>query len=526
MNVLWHGGKIYTMAAEGETVEAVLVAGDKIAKLGTYEELKNEADQEIDLQGKVVYPGLVDSHLHMIGHGERLLRVDLSKITSAEEMKERLVAATAGIVKNDWFIGEGWNENNFPDRKIFHRNELDEITESPMILKRICRHAVLANSSALALAGITKNTPDPEGGVIVRDADGEPTGYLLDAAQDIVTAQVPEVSVDYLTRALHLSVENLLALGLTGGHTEDMGYYGDYSRPLQAFKNVINGKVKFRANLLRAHSQFEKMMESAEYAEPFVEPGAMKIFADGALGGRTALLSKPYNDDPSTSGVAIHSDEELAELVATARKHGEAIAIHVIGDLGLEKALDAIEKHPVPSGKRDRLIHTVVVRQDLVERMQKIDCILDLQPSFVTSDFPWVVERLGEERMEWSYAWKKLLESGLILAGGSDAPIEEVDPRLGIYAAVARKNPYTQSEGFLPEEKFTRFEAIQLYTSGSAAAICREHERGKILAGFDADFTIFDRDLFEGKEEQILEAQVEMTVVAGEIMYQKVSETV
>ena len=436
MNVLWHGGTIYTMEAEGATAEAVLVSDDHIERIGTYEELKGAADKEVDLHGGIMYPGFVDSHMHMIGHGEKLMRVDLSKIESSEEMREQLIESTKGLGKDEWFIGEGWNENNFPDRKIFHRHELDEISESPMLLKRVCRHAILANSSALALAGITKESRDPEGGVIVRDADGEPTGYLLDAAQELVANQVPEVSVEYLTRALQKSVDNLLSLGLTGAHTEDMGYYGHYSRPLQAFKNVIGGQVKFRAHLLRAHSAFEEMMENATYAEPFVDPGPMKIFSDGSIGGRTALLSKPYNDDPSTVGVAIQSDEEFKRLVSIARKYGEAVAIHVIGDLGLEMALDAIEAHPVPAGKRDRLIHAMVVREDLVERMKKIDVALDLQPSFVTSDFPWVVERLGENRLEWAYAWKKLLGHGLICAGGSDAPIEEVDPCLGIYAAV------------------------------------------------------------------------------------------
>jgi predicted amidohydrolase YtcJ len=521
MKTLWHGGVIYTMAAEGETVEAVIVADGKIEKAGTYEELKGLEDNEIDLQGKVVYPGFVDSHMHMIGHGEKLLRVDLSKIDSSEKMKQELMRSTANLADDEWFIGEGWNENNFPDRKIFHRTELDEISRSPMMLKRVCRHAVLANSSALALAGITKDTPDPEGGVIVRDSDGKPTGYLLDTAQDLVSSQVPEVSVNYLTNALRTSVEDLLSLGLTGAHTEDMGYYGDYSRPLQAFKNVIGGAIKFRAHLLRAHSVFEKMMEGAEYNEPFIDPGAMKIFADGSIGGKTALLSKPYNDDPSTSGVAIHPDEELKELVALARRYDEAVAIHVIGDLAMEKALDAIEAHPVPKGKRDRLIHAMVVREDLVERMQKIDVALDLQPSFTTSDFPWVIERLGEERVQWAYAWKSLLDKGLICAGGSDAPIEEVDPLLGIYAAVTRRKPYETHEGYMPHEKLSRYEAIGLYTSGSAAAIYKEHERGRILEGFDADFSVYDRDLFEGPAEQILEAQVEMTVVAGEIMYRK-----
>lgn len=520
-NVLWHGGKIYTMTAEGETVEAVLVSDGKIEAIGIYEKLKDLADQEIDLKGKVLYPGFVDSHMHMIGHGQKLMRADLSKIDSSEEMKQQLIESTESLGRDEWFIGEGWNENNFPDRKIFHRLELDEISVSPMMLKRVCRHAVLANSSALALAGITKDTPDPEGGLIVRDADGEPTGYLLDAAQDMVAEIIPEQSVEELTRTLQTSVDDLLSLGLTGAHTEDMGSYGHYTKPLQAFKNVLGKETKFRAHLLRAHSAFEEMMEHAAYLEPFVDPGPMKIFADGSIGGRTALLSKPYNDDPSTSGVAIHSDEELKRLVAIARNHSEAVAIHVIGDLALEKALDAIEAYPVPKGKRDRLIHSMVLREDLVERMEKINVILDLQPSFVSSDFPWVIERLGEERLEWAYAWKKLIHRGLICAGGSDAPIEDVDPKQGIYAAVTRRKPYETHEGYLPEEKLSRFEAIALYTTGSAAAICKEDSRGMIKEHYDADFTVFDRDLFDGNEEQLLEAQVEMTVVAGEIMFER-----
>ncbi|HSI67406.1 MAG TPA: amidohydrolase [Planococcus sp. (in: firmicutes)] len=521
MTTLWHGGRIYTMANEGETVEAMLISGGKIIETGSYEDLRAKTDKEVDLNGKVVYPGFVDSHLHMIAHGEKLARVDLSKIESSEEMKEQIRKSTKELSEGEWFIGEGWNENNFPDRKIFHRVELDEISTSPMLLKRVCRHAIIANSKALDLAGITKDTPDPDGGLIVRDSEGVPTGFLLDTAQDLVANQVPEVTVEYLTNALEMSIRDLLSLGLTGGHTEDMGAYGSYTKPLQAFKNVLESGVKFRSHLLLAHSQFEEMMAEAEYAEPFIDPGAMKIFADGSIGGRTALLSKPYTDDPSTNGVAIHFDEDLKDLVALARKHGEAVAIHVIGDLGMEKALDAIEAHPVPKGKRDRLIHAMVVRKDLVERLKRIDVVLDLQPSFVTSDFPWVVERLGEERLEWSYAWKKLLDNGLICAGGSDAPIEDVDPKLGIYAAVTRRRPYETHDGFLPEEKLSRFEAIQLYTLGSAQAIYKERERGQILTGFDADFSVYDRDLFEGPPEQILEAEVEMTVVAGEIMFEK-----
>ena len=206
--------------------------------------------------------------------------------------------------------------------------------------------------------------------------------------------------------------------------------------------------------------------------------------------------------------MAVHTDEEIDALVALARNYGEAIAVHVIGDAAVEKALDAIEKHPVPEGKRDRLIHVNVLRDDLVERMEKLPVVLDIQPIFVSSDFPWVMDRLGEDRLDWAYAWKKLLDRGFICGGGSDAPIEEVDPLLGIYAAVTRRKPGETHEGYLPDEKLSRFEAVCLFTTGSAATIGKATVRGKIAVGYDADFTVLDKDLFEVDEEEILDANV------------------
>lgn len=508
------------MANQNETIEALLTEDGKIVSTGSYSDLRAGADHEIDLQGAVLYPGFVDTHMHMIGHGDKLLSLDLSKAKSSEEMMGMLLGAHQDIGDNDWFIGEGWNENNFPNKKIFTRQELDKVTDSPMILKRTCRHAALANSKALELAGITKDTPDPVDGVIVRDENGEPTGYLLEGAQDRVLAIVPEPTAESLTRALQTSVDDLLSLGLTGAHTDDLGYYGDYRNPLQAFKNVIGPEKKFRAHLLRRQTVFPLLMEdNATYNEPWVEPGAMKFFIDGALGGKTALLSKPYSDTPDTSGMAVHTDDEIHDLVKLARTHGEAIAVHVIGDAAVEKALDAIEAHPVPEGKRDRLIHVNVLRDDLVDRMEKLPVILDLQPVFVSSDFPWVMERLGGDRLDWAYAWKKLLDRGFICGGGSDAPIEDVDPLLGIYAAVTRRKPGETHEGYLPEEKLSRFEAVGLFTTGSAAILGKSDVRGQLAPGFDADFTVINRDLFTIEDEEILDAKVVMTVVAGEIMY-------
>jgi len=511
------------MQEEGHRVEALLTDNGKIIATGTYNELKGQADEEVDLQGAILYPGFVDSHMHMIMHGEKLLGLDLSKATSADEMMDTLLAAHKGLKADEWFVGDGWNENNFPDKKIFTRYELDKVTDSPMLLRRTCRHAAIANSKALELAGISKDTPNPADGEIVRDENGEATGLLLEGATKILSNLIPDPTEEVMTNALRSAADDLLSLGLTGAVTDDLGYTDDYHNALQAYNNVIGPEKKFRAHLLKRSSIFAQIMESdATYNEPWVEPGGMKFFIDGALGGKTALLSKPYSDTPETSGMTVLTDDEITDLVVLARKHGEAVAIHMIGDAAVEKALDAIEKHPAPEGKLDRFIHVNVLRNDLVERMAKLPIVLDIQPVFVSSDFPWVMDRLGEDRLDWAYAWKSLLDRGFICGGGSDAPVEEVDPLLGIYAGVTRRKPGETHEGYLPHEKLSRFESVGLFTTGSAASIGKENSRGKLAIGFDADFTILDRDLFEVEEdEEILDAKVVMTVVGGEIMFRK-----
>ncbi|AOV06568.1 amidohydrolase [Sporosarcina ureilytica] len=520
MKTIWHNGTMYTMCTEGERVEALLTQNGQIIKIGTYDELRGKAEKEIDLQGAVLYPGFVDSHMHMIGHGDKLRSLDLSKMTSAEEMLEKLHLAKENLAADEWLIGEGWNENNFPDKRILTAKELDEVTTAPIVLKRTCRHAALANTKALALAGITTETPNPVDGTIVRDDNGEATGYLLEGAQDLVLDLLSEPTEASLTTSLRKSVDDLLALGLTGAVTDDLGYYGDYRNPLQAFKNVIGKEKKFRVHLLRRSTVFKQLMEDdATYLEPWISPGEMKFFVDGALGGKTALLSKPYADTPETLGMAVHTDKEIEALVKLARSYNEAVAVHVIGDGAVEKILGVLEKYPAPVGKRDRLIHVNVLRDDLVERMLGLPIVLDLQPVFVSSDFPWVMARLGEERLDWAYAWKRLVDQGFICGGGSDAPIEEADPLLGIYAAVTRRKVGEAHEGYLPKEKLSRFEAVSLFTTGSAATIGKADSRGKLAVGYDADFTILDKDLFEVDEEEIVSAQVKMTVVDGEVMY-------
>ncbi|MDQ0255018.1 putative amidohydrolase YtcJ [Evansella vedderi] len=411
--------------------------------------------------------------------------------------------------------------------KIRDRHILDEVTtDHPIILSRVCRHASVTNSYGLQLAYIDAETPDPPGGIIVRDNHGIPTGYLLDHAQDLVKNVMPEQDFTYVKKALKTSLEDLYSKGFVGGHTEDLNYYGDPIETLNSFYELIDGeKFKFRTELLVHHEAapiiLKMGIDKINKDKPYVQLNSVKIFADGALGGTTALLSEPYSDDPSTNGVAIHSKDNLQKIVHSARKMDMPVAIHVIGDLALEYAIEAIEKYPPPAGKRDRLIHLQVTRDDLIQRLKELAVVLDIQPRFVAADFPWVAERLGNKRLDSSFAWKTLLEEGLMCASGSDAPIEPVDPLLGIHAAVTRRKPEEKHDGYIPHEKLSLFQALQLFTIGSAMAVGKEKEMGLIKEGYKADFTILNKDLFDLIPDEWLHVHVVKSVVDDEIMFDK-----
>ncbi|UOR11920.1 amidohydrolase [Halobacillus amylolyticus] len=527
---LWYGGKIYTMKTEGEWVEAVISDGGTIVATGQTQDLytsyQESITEEINLKGAVMYPGFTDSHLHIIGHGERLMRLDLSFMKSAEEVKQALSLHAEQLDKGDWIIGEGWNENQWEDKRIIHKDELDELTSNhPIVLTRVCRHALLANSKAMELAGVNRQTPDPQGGVIVRDGQLEPMGYFHDQAQDLIKQAMPEVTLEYLRKATGLAVSDMHAHGLVGGHSEDLNYYGGFKKTYDAFTEVINGDdVKFRAHLLVHNGVLEDMDEEGlgfKKGTEFVELGAVKIFTDGALGGRTAWLADDYADDEGNRGVAIYTEDQLKEIVLKARKRNMPIAVHAIGDAATEAIANVIMEYPLQTGERDRIIHAQILSPGLIDKLKRLNVILDIQPTFVASDFPWVMDRLGHVRLKTSYSWKTLLDAGIVCAGGSDAPIEEINPLLGIRAAVDRRASY-DNQVYQTEERLSVYEAISLYTKGSAYAIGREDLQGMIETNFVADFTILDRDLFALKPHELADAMVTMTVVDGEIMYQRV----
>ena len=532
MGTLWFNGSIYTMVKENDQVEAVFTEKGVIVDTGSLDHLKNEyagnISREIDLKGQTMLPGLVDSHLHLVGHGERLLRLDLSLMDSRESIMNSLKEKCLKTPPGKWIVAEGWNENEWPRPELILRDELDAISaDHPIVLKRICRHALVVNSRALLEADIKEDIKEPSGGVICRYPDGRLNGLFKEnQAQNLILDSLPGIDQEYIENALTEAIEDAYKLGLTGGHTEDLHYYNGFLPTYQAFKSVIEDReMAFRANLLVHHEAFEEMLAAGggyQQGTRYIKFDSMKIFTDGSLGGRTALLSEPYVDQKNTNGVAIFTEDELQEWVKKARAAGMPIAVHAIGDLAFEYVLNAIEALPPKKGQRDRLIHAQIVRPELLERAAKLPVIFDIQPGFVPSDFPWVEEKVPADLLESSYAWKTYLNLGIICAGGSDAPIEPLNPILGIHAAVTRMKINSEDRTVYGlSERLSVFEAFALYTKGSAAAIGQEKRRGVINKGYDADFTVFNLDVFAVAPDDLLKAEAVMTVIDDQIMYDK-----
>ena len=520
MATLWTGGTIYTMARIGETVEAVLEHKGKIVATGRFDRLLPQATSIKDLQGKVLYPGFVDSHLHILGYGEKLKHIDVSNVTNKEELLAIIRLRMNGVHKDAWVIAIGMNETNF-DKPIFPSlAELDALGEAHLIIKRSCHHLILANSKAMAYVGITDTTPSPKGGIIDK-VNGRLTGVLKDAALYMIVNHMPHITPDYIEDVLEQAITSLHTYGLVGGHSEDLSYYGPPHQPIDAFRKIVVERRSFKVHLLQHHSVFQEVLEANLHEEksPYLEFGAMKIFVDGALGGRTAALREPYQDDAENSGMLMHSKEQLEQLVRLARLYGNTVAVHAIGDLAIDVILDVFAKYPPKEGQLDRVIHCSLVDEEILGKLEKLPVAIDMQPQFVQEVYDEVLARLGEKRIKGLHPLKSLLDRGLIVAGGSDAPIEVPNPLYGIYAAVTRRNFGETHDGFGAQEKISRFQAVRLYTVGAAEIIGQQHIRGQIASGYAADFTVFEEDIFTVEVEKIPQIQVAYTVIDGRIVY-------
>ena len=517
---IFYGGKIYTMLHPNDSVEAVLIEKGRIVKIGAYEELAPLATSFHSIHGKTMFPGFVDSHLHIIGLGEKLIRLQLDHCETKEQLHIEIERALESLVPGELLVGEGWSEYNLLQEQMLTLDELDRYRDNPIILHRVCHHVLLCNRIALQIARVHAQTTDVIGGKIGRNNDNSLNGYFYDEAMSLVMnafVMEGEKYVNYLTSCINRAVKMMHQFGLVGGHSEDCSYYGHYSNVVKAYAQSVGKHKHFRASILRHHKVFDQMMnDNIEDITGFIEYGAMKIFADGSFGGSTAALLQPYEQEGNNRGLLIHSDEQFESFIMQARRAGEAIAVHMIGDRAANQVISMIEKYPAPNGKRDRLIHCCLLTETQIERLKKLSVVLDIQPSFVSSDFPWVEQKLGNHRLHLAYAWKTLSEFPCAL--GTDAPIEDINPFYTIYAAVTRKK-VDSDQVFNPSQCLTVFEAIKMYTYGSAFAVSKELERGLIQEGYVADFTIVDQDLLTIPSEQIINTTVLETIVDGKTVY-------
>jgi predicted amidohydrolase YtcJ len=524
---IYTNGVIYTLDENHPIVETVVVEDEKIIDLGSHRDMTLQwgraHSETIDLNGKMVTPGLIDSHMHLSGVAFNFLDLNLTGVTSKSEMLDRIKARAKLMAQGQWLVGMGWDENLFEDGAIPTIDELDHVApHCPIYLKRICHHAFLVNTKALEMSGYQPGNSVPMGGTVVLDPNTKlPTGLLLESASGLITNHIPEKTYDDLKAGLKAAMKFAVSQGLTSIHTNDPVYLGGFDQTYKLYDELINQEQNgLRCNLLIDYSFLKRMKETGMvtgFGNEKLQIGAVKLFADGALGRRTALLSEPYHDQPGQYGEAMQTQEELYEMVREVREAGMPVAIHTIGDQALANVLEILDQFPNVS-HRDRLVHTSIIRKELLPRLAVPNRIADIQPRFVVSDYPWVIERIGEEREQDLYAWKTLLSSGLLCAGGSDAPVEPVDPLLGIHAAVTRKSPGQTHKGWNEKEKLGMIEAIKLFTIGGVQATSEEKIKGTISKGKLADMTVFSKNLLSMKDpDELLETKIEMTIIDGTI---------
>lgn len=517
---IFTGGTIYTGLADPATAQAVIVGADGRI-LGTAPPLSQDWSEEeveiIDLSGAVMFPGFTDAHAHLQGIGERELTLSLEGTASIAELVTRTEAELEGMAPGAILFGRGWIETGWPEGRMPSAADLDAVSPgNPVIFVRADGHALVANTAALKAADIYDITGDPPGGLTERDENMKATGIVIDNAMMPVLALVEDPTYDDMTKALEVGAQTYAARGWTGVH--NMSAARDHARLLEALDD--EGRLP-----LRVYNAFDErgsdIAKSRQHETARITNRAVKVYIDGALGSRGALLIEPYSDRPDTSGLEILDSGHLHNLMMDAHEDKIQLAIHAIGDLANRNVIEKFEELGYTGDLRWRIEHAQMLHPDDVARLAASGLIPSMQPSHAIGDLHFAPARVGLDRLRGAYAWASLLKAGAIIAGGSDAPVEVGSPTIEFYAAVARKDLSGFSgEGWHPEEAVTRQQALALFTTGPAYAAFQENDLGTIETGKLADFTVFDRDLMTVPEAEILEAKPVMTVIAGEIVWQ------
>ena len=538
LDKLFINGEIYSMKKEGEKFQSLGVKDGKITFLGTDEEAKNVSSKElIDLKGKMMIPGMADAHLHLYAYCQNLTFVDLSKVHNINEMINLMKEKVKNVKKGDWVKGVNfdqskWKENRFPTLE-----EMDSISkDNPVIIKRCCLHAVVANSKALKIAGIGKNYQAGSGGIVELDKDSMPNGILREQSTKVFDDILPDPlkDIEVQKKIMQDVLNDMSSKGITTIHTYAAKIW-QYNEDISIYKNFEKEeKLPLRVTVCIDELFEPEILTEEKLNNPYrkVQLGAYKIFSDGSMGSRSAALKKPYSDDPQNSGFMLFTQEELNNKILTGYEHGLQPAIHAIGDRALDMTLAAIEytlKTTKEKGMTDeeqknrlpfRIIHVQMIDDDLLERMKKLPLVLDIQPIFLCTDLHWIEDRIGKERLKGSFALKTMEKAGLIQTGGSDCPVETYEPLKGIYAAVTRQDMEGYpTEGFLPEERLSVYEALCMYTKNVPYATGQESVLGTLEIGKFADLTVLEKNLFKIDKKEIKDIKVEQTYVAGNCVF-------
>ncbi len=526
-----HNAEVYTVNVAQPTANAVAVRGDRIVLVGSDAaalDLRGPDTRVIDAAGGTLVPGLQDAHGHFTGLGASLQVLRLRGTTSYAQIVDMVRERAARARPGEWIEGRSWDQNDWPVKDWpTHQALTDAAPNNPVYLTRVDGHAALVNKQALDAAGITRQTGDPAGGRLIRDAQGEPTGVLIDSAQGLVAARIPDPTPAQLDEQILLADAETRKLGLTTVHDA-----GTTPAVVAAYKRLIDeGRlatrlyVMLRGPLSMLEPEFAKG-PLINYADHHLSVRAIKIGADGALGSRGAALLEPYSDEPGTSGLMTTPPDEIYAQTLAASRAGFQTCIHAIGDRGNRVTMDVFERvQREVTGARDlrmRNEHAQILDAAEIPRFAKLNVIASMQATHATSDMPWVPARIGAARTEeGAYVWKRLLDTGVVLANGSDFPVEEPNPMLGFYAAITRQDPSGQPPGgWMPEERLSREEMLKSFTWNAAYASHAEKDLGSLEAGKLADMVLLDTNVMTAAPADILATRVRVTIVGGQVVFE------
>jgi predicted amidohydrolase YtcJ len=540
-DVIFTHGNIYTEVIDsaaafgsGKRAESLAIAGEKIIAVGTRDEVmkfKGTETKIIDLNGHFLMPGFNDAHMHMASAGLEKMNVDLVGAKTLDEFRERLLAKVEKAAPGEWIVGEGWDETLWPVKVLPTRWDLDEVSSShPVYLERVDGHIGVANTRALQLASVTVAAKDPEGGKIDRDEGGTPTGILREKAQEAVQAVIPKPTHEKRRQAIETALADLASHGVTSAQDysqwEDFKIYEELEH-----EGKLTARISEWLPFDDSIDELNKKRDSHSASDDMLHTGMLKGFMDGSLGSKTAALLEPYSDDPQNSGLPQYDAAKLNAMTKERLLAGYQIGFHAIGDKGVQMALDAFAeaekvakeaKAKAVDGGSDyrlRIEHTQVTTPQQILRFKELKIIASMQPSHLLTDMNWAESRLGAKRAEHSYAWADFLRHGVVLAFGTDYPVEPVSPFPGLYAALTRMSEDGRKT-YYPAEKITVEQALAAYTTGAAFAEFAEKQKGKIEPGMLADFVVLDQDITAAQPAKVLQTKVLRTVVGGKTVYE------